>query len=311
MRRRNFLVGCALGVVGATALSVKWLVSGSGEAGGPRLFGLSMPGSDPHSVHDTEAAGVSLGRAPQVLNFYLAWQWRQPFAADTVAAIRDAGAISQITWEPWDPTAGVDQPAYRLDRLSAYDDYVDAFARSCAEFRGDLVLRFAHEMNSDWYPWSVTRNGGSPQAYVAAYRRLHERFRAAGAANVRWMWCPNVIYQDRPDLISASFPGDDVVDIVGVDGYNFGGRTPHDLFGPTLALLGDLAPGKQLWISEVGCEAMANKAQWVTEFFDYLRQTAVSCVVWFEVDNPGAHDWKLLSTPDTAEAARRALADWH
>jgi len=33
--------------------------------------------------------------------------------------------------------------------------------------------------------------------------------------------------------------------------------------------------------------------------------------VWFEVDNPGAHDWKLLSTPDTAEAARRALADWH
>ena len=73
-------------------------------------------------------------------------------------------------------------------------------------------------MNSDWYPWSVSINGGTPRASIAAYQRLCERFNAAGADNVCWVWCPNVIYRDRPDLIADSSPGDEAVDIVALYG---------------------------------------------------------------------------------------------
>jgi mannan endo-1,4-beta-mannosidase len=308
--RRSFLLGGLATLGGGAALTSKWLASGFDWDNQPRLFGLSMAGSSPVSVPDVEAAGAALGRRLQVINFYMAWEWRDPFPAATVAAIRDAGAVPEITWEPWDPKSGADQPAYRLDALSAFDDYVDTFARGCADYGGNLVLRFAHEMNSDWYPWSVTTNGGSPQEYIAAYRRVRSRFEAAGAHNVQWMWNPNVIVRDRPDLISASYPGDDVVDIVGVDGYNRGGRSPQDLFGASVDLLHGLAPDKALWIDEVGCKPMPDKAQWVSDFFEYVRGTPVSAVVWFELDSPGAPDWKLLSTADTAEAARRALAEW-
>jgi hypothetical protein len=308
IRRRTFLIGGAAAVGGAAAFAGTCLASVDDAE--PRLFGISIPGSSPASVLDAQEAGAALGRSPQVLNFYVAWEWRDPFPTATVAAIRGMGAVPEITWEPWNPSQGVAQDAYRLETLDAYDDYVDAFAKACAGYGDEVVLRFAHEMNSDWYPWSVSANGGSPDAYIAAYRRLHDRFLAAGATNVRWVWCPNIVYRDRPELIPASYPGHDVVDIVGVDGYNRGGRSPKQLFGPTFDLLATVAPNKPLWINEVGTIATPDKAGWITDLFGYLHGTEVSCVVWFEIDAPGSPDWRLLSTEETASAARRAIADW-
>src|SRR3981189_2895939 len=99
IRRRTFLIGGAAAVGGAAAFTGKCLASVDGDSG-PRLFGLSIPGSSPSSVQEAQAAGASLGRAPQVINFYMAWECEEPFPTATVAAIRDAGAVPQITWGP-------------------------------------------------------------------------------------------------------------------------------------------------------------------------------------------------------------------
>ena len=56
--------------------------------------------------------------------------------------------------------------------------------------------------------------GGSPEDYVAAYRRVRGIFDDAGAKRVEWVWCPNVIVNGNADAISRSYPGDDFVDIV-------------------------------------------------------------------------------------------------
>jgi hypothetical protein len=111
---------------------------------GHRLFGISLTGALPQSVEIAESVGAALNRQPQVLNFFAAWEWRAPFPEDTVKAIREANAIPEITWEPWDPRAGPVQPAYELAHLDAYDSYVDDFARGCAEYGDTIMLRFAH-----------------------------------------------------------------------------------------------------------------------------------------------------------------------
>ncbi|MGK2882403.1 MAG: glycosyl hydrolase [Mycobacterium sp.] len=197
---------------------------------------------------------------------------------------------------------------------------MDTFARDCADYGEPVYLRFGHEMNSDWYPWSVSANGGSPQAFIDAYRRLHDRFQAAGATNVRWVWCPNIIYRDRPDLIVESYPGDDVVDVIAVDGYNRGGRSPENVFAATFDVLNGISEEKPLWINEVGCTPGdgasaatgdgSEKAAWITDLFTFLDSTRVDCLLWFELQTATTPDWRLLATPETTDAAQRSLRTW-
>ena len=65
-------------------------------------------------------------------------------------------------------------------------------ATSCASpaaSRGSaasVYLRFAHEMNGYWYPWSH-----GPRGYVFAWRRIVRIFDVAGARNVRFVWSVN------------------------------------------------------------------------------------------------------------------------
>ena len=308
--RRRALSGAGAVAVGAAAGLSAGAMLWKQPPPAPRTFGLSIPGPTVAAVSAAADTGAHLGRTPQVMNTFVAWEWGLPFPTETVAAIRAHGAAAEITWEPWDPRLGPVQPRYALDSLDAHDAYVRNWALGAAAAGEDLHLRFAHEMNSDWYPWSVALNGGSTRSYVEAYRRLHNVFAEVGANNVRWVWCPNVIYRGRPDHIREAYPGDDFVDVVALDGYNRDGQSPESLFGDTITLLDTIAPGKPLWINETGCAPGPRKAEWIQTLFDYLKTTPVTCVVWFEIDRADIPDWKLLSTPESATAAVRSLSDW-
>ncbi len=62
---------------------------------------------------------------------------------------------------------------------------------------------------------------GQPSDYVAAWRRIVERFEARGATNVSWVWVLTAFsYSNGTADVEAAYPGDDVIDWIGVDGYN-------------------------------------------------------------------------------------------
>ncbi|WP_264010109.1 glycosyl hydrolase, partial [Mycolicibacterium flavescens] len=110
-------------------------------------------------------------------------------------------------------------------------------------------------------------------------------------------------------------PGDDYVDVLGVDGYNWGVRLtstrwtePEELFGAALEELRALAPAKPILVTEVGCaESGGSKANWVRRLIEYLdRQHDVIGFVWFEHDKET--DWRITSSPSSARAMADALA---
>jgi mannan endo-1,4-beta-mannosidase len=285
-----------------------------------RLFGLAATGVDDASVQRSQAAAQQLGKHLDVLTVYDAFFWEKPLPTAFLDAAADAGCTPELTWEPWQPGAGKHQPAYTAAEIAGgrYDSYVRSWAQDAAAYDRRFLLRFAHEMNGDWYPWAVGAPGGSPEDYVAAYRRVRGIFDDAGATRVEWVWCPNVIISGNVDTISRCYPGNEFVDIVGVDGYNFGDLPGHrwtepaELFGDTLALLTALAPGKPVWINEVGCaDSGGDKARWISDFFTWLVGTEVRGLVWFEVDGrPDEPDWRLTSSAATTAAAKSALASW-
>jgi mannan endo-1,4-beta-mannosidase len=307
-------------LMGSIALGALTLMTSTGCQRPPaRVFGLAASGIDAAAVDRARMTAQTLGKQLNVLTIYDAFAWGQPLPTAVLDLISAAGSVPQITWEPWNPDDGKSQPLFALAQIAGgrYDAYVTSWARQAASYDRRLLIRFAHEMNGDWYPWSVGGSNGTADDYVAAFRRVHRIFEDAGAKRVEWVWCPNVIINGDADVISHSYPGDDYVDIVAVDGYNFGNERGHrwiqpsDLFGPTLELFTSIAGNKPVWVNEVGCSSIGgNKAQWIADFVKFLIDTDVRGLIWFEADKPGEPDWRLTSTTETTAAAKAALAAW-
>ena len=280
------------------------------EASAPRaratMFGMNAP-----SLGALDASERAVGARAAVVGSFADWAHSPDFPAAWAGAVRGRGAVPMISWEPWDSWTGrVEQPAFSLDRVVAgdHDALIDRWAREIAAYGHPVLLRLAPEMNGDWLPWSTGVNGNGPGDYVAAWRHVRERFRAAGASNAVFVWNPIASFEGSTPLPSL-YPGD--ADWVAVDGYNWGAvrawgwQSFDDVLAPTVRALGALAPGVPVMVAEIGCAPDGRKPAWITDAFSRAQAEGVDAVVWFEFDKET--DWRLAENAATARAARSVL----
>jgi hypothetical protein len=270
------------------------------------LFGMNAP-----SLGALDASESALGARAAIVGSFADWAHTPNFPRAWASQVRSRGAVPMISWEPWDSWAGgAEQPAYALGGVAAgaHDELIDRWAAQIAAYGHPVLLRFAAEMNGDWLPWSTGVNGNGPGDYVAAWRHVRERFRAAGASNARFVWNPIASYEGSTPLAEL-YPGD--ADWVAVDGYNWGSlrswgwQSYADVLAPTVRALGALAPGRPLMIAEIGCAPDRRKPPWITDALGSAHVGGVDAVVWFEYDKET--DWRLAETGATAKAARSVL----
>jgi beta-mannanase len=276
-------------------------------------FGAGTPGGAAATAELDDVASLA-GEAPSIILSYKDFNQVPPLGE--LDAVRARGALTLLTWEPWTWGGGTNQPAYTLDRITAgdFDPYLRQWGQALGTWGHPVMLRFGHEMNGDWYPWSEQANSNTPGDYVAAWRHVHDTVAAAGATNVTWVWNPNVPYSGATGL-GGLYPGASYVDAVALDGYNWGTSaswstwlSPAELFGDGLAQLRALAPGKEIVIAETSsAEQGGSKAAWNTSLISYLdAQADVTAVVWFNFDKET--DWRINSSLTSADALRTALA---
>jgi hypothetical protein len=255
-----------------------------------------------------------MAESPSSVLFYKDFLQAPPI--NEMNAVRARGAVPLVTWEPWAWGGGLNQPAYSLDRIAAgdFDARITQWGQELAAWGYPVQLRFAHEMNGDWYPWAEGVNGNEAGDYVQAWRHVHDVMAATGAPNVSWVWSPNVPYWGSTDL-AGLYPGAGYVDVVGLDGYNWGTSVswsgwilPQDLFAPGIAQLRSLAPGVPILIAETASsEAGGSKAAWNTDLVSYLAaQPDVMGFVWFHMQKEA--DWRINSSDASAAAFNSALA---
>jgi beta-mannanase len=196
-----------------------------------------------------------------------------------------------------------------------HDALIRRRARGVRRFARPLFIRWGYEMNGDWWDWSTARTGGDPSTYVAAWRRIHRLFRAAGVTNAVWVWSPNErSFPDAPwNRTERYYPGDDVVDWVGIDGYNWGAanasgwRSFADIIRP---LYRRYAGRKPLMVSETAsAEAGGDKAAWIAAAHRSLagELPAVRALVWFHSHKET--DWRVDSSAPALAAFRRLARD--
>lgn len=290
----------------------------------PRL--AVFPGDD-YAVADVRAFDEWVdGTLDAVVTFVpadLSAARRRAFLSATLTPLWDAGYVPVVTWEPYVlRDARGQSPAVVLEARSLLRGWAEAVATWVENPGGRqrrLVFRPAHEMNGSWYPWSAGR-GVSGRSYVALWNALADAFADHGppADAVTWLWCPNAD-SDTAAALSAYYPGDDAVDWVGVDGYNWGDsrpwsswQTPEDVFTAAFDRVRSLSDCP-LVVPEFGCSSVAaggravdRKSAWVTDAFDLFAREGVALAGWFNADKET--DWAVCGRgPGPGLPATRTL----
>jgi hypothetical protein len=135
--------------------------------------------------------------------------------------------ISSIRWsvDLWSPLNKpicwtiplfADQGNLQDAAAGKYQNFYKQAATILAESRRSddvIYVRTGEEFNGNWMPWSAA---GREQDFVKAYRHFVEAFRSM-SNRFRFEWNVN-IRETRMNPVDA-YPGDDYVDVVGMDFY--------------------------------------------------------------------------------------------
>lgn len=298
-----------------------------------RWFGMHLSGNyEEYSANTTlDATNADLAVPVQIAHTFRSWGDSDlSLRAEGLASMR--GAIPMVTLEPWNSANGVSQPTYSLANIIAgtFDTLLRQYAQEAAAYGGELLLRFAHEMNGNWYPWCPGVNGNATGGaqYVSAWQHVYDTFMgqltAAQQARVRWMWCPNDEGTGTPPTgwttLASLYPsgtspvtGRGYVDYLALDSYNWGTddlvahpegwRTAAQCFG-SYAKLTALDPNKLILVGETGSsENGGSKAAWITDLFQTFVLTncpRLRGVVWFNLNKE--RDWRYTSSTGARSA---------
>ncbi|HLF41461.1 MAG TPA: glycosyl hydrolase, partial [Acidimicrobiia bacterium] len=183
-----------------------------------------------------------------------------------------------------------------------WDALIDIRADAMAALAKPFFLRWCWEMDGDRPEKS--KKVKSPAKFIAAWQYLWTRVYDRGATNVVRVWCPNA-RGFKTGAAQPFYPGDEWVDWVCTDGYNWAPEREKDwrsfveIFDDSYAFA--VSRYKPLMIGEWGAmeRAPGDKAQWIREAHAAARDLlpAIAAVVVFAVD--AHHDWRVTTAPDT------------
>ncbi len=109
---------------------------------------------------------------------------------------------------------GEGHPTLAQGADGAFDPHFVTLARRLvAGGNADAFVRIGWEFNGGWYPWTAR---GQASAYARYWRRIARTMRGVAGARFRFDWTAAII--DGPT--ADAYPGDDVVDVIGLDVYN-------------------------------------------------------------------------------------------
>jgi len=246
-----------------------------------------------------EAGGIAalqrrVGRRLAVVNRYVPWTFTR---WSDIATYLRGGHLPLVSWSaaPSTTAAGI--------ASGSQDAVIRAAAVGLRHAGGRVFLRPFYEFDQ---PRGHPRYIGTPSEVIAAWRRLAGIFHAAGATNVRLVWCP-MAFDFRGGIAASFWPGNRYVNWVGTDGYNFPGkpwRPFRDIFAGAYRFTS--RHGKRMFIAETAAPAadprtgawMAGAAKWIH------HHHWVHAVSYFDSMSPKGFNFQVASNSRTLSAFR-------
>lgn len=204
-----------------------------------------------------------------------------------------------------------------------YDDYFATYVAALKEFNKPVLFRLDNEMNGDWCWYSAFYTARDAALYRAVWRYLHRYFTDQGVTNLVWVWNPHDValpaFSWNHHLLY--YPGDDVVDVVGLTGYNTGTyfpgekwRTFREIYDPLYAEYSALY-NKPFMITEFAANSVGgDKPDWIRHMFqDMRRYPNIKVAVWwngvdYDVNDQPGRVYLIDQTPEVIAAMREGLS---
>ena len=199
------------------------------------------------------------------------------------------------------------------------DSYIRDYAKGVKNYGEEIWLRPLHEANGDWYDWGVGKAGaGNTDANVAeAFRHIVNIFREENVTNVKWVWTTNASNAGKGSTLTGNYPGDEYVDYISIDGYNWGkcqSWSNWQTFSQVIKKAYDALAkiDKSLFIAEISSSELGgNKAEWITDMFEHFATdfSRVFAVMWFSQSKEANEgDWALNTSQAAVDAWKAGIA---
>ena len=143
------------------------------------------------------------------------------------------GGFVTLSWHLWNPVTGGNawDPNGRAvtavlpggDANAKFNEWMDKvilFINSLVDEAGHkipVIFRPWHEMHGGWFWWGS--NSCSPEELKQLFRYTYDYFKGKGVDNVVWCYSPGATRDETADRFMTWYPGDEYVDILGVDIY--------------------------------------------------------------------------------------------
>lgn len=198
------------------------------------------------------------------------------------------------------------------------DEFLRNAARNLKSYEKPIFFRFAWEMNLPDMYWSVQKVGSKPSDFANAWKRMHQIFKEEAADNVVWILSFNTSHA-KTIPYKELYPGDEYVDWVAIDGYNWGDS--HDwsgwasfsgVFKNSYDELTAIT-NKPVMLSEVNSAPTGgNKSEWLRDMLDIQipnNFTQIEAIVFFNENKQEGEsvDWRFEKSEDYSSTVKESL----
>lgn len=264
-----------------------------------------------------------VGKKVAIANYFRGWE----HLGKEEEIVNELNIISANGWRPmvstnpyfFEECPPVDKPLYRALADGDCDIYLHKIGKTLAKVDQPFFFRFAWEMNVNSMEWSIDRTGGTPEDFVNAWRRFYNILEEENAVNAIWVFSPQIETRTTTD-IALLYPGNNYVDWVGLDGYNWGNtqtwsgwQSFNSIYYDSYIKLKNIAPNKPFMIAEVNTVSEGgNQAEWYREMLSEEIPNVfldVDAIVFFNEDKQKIEGvkWLIDNSPQALEQFRKSI----
>lgn len=207
------------------------------------------------------------------------------------------GGMSSFSWHADNPVTGKDSwdvsdttvvksilpGGSKHEKFMGWLDRVADYFNSIQTSEGvkiPILFRPWHEHTGSWFWWG--KNLCSTEDYKALWRMTYNRMQEKGATQLLYGYSSGIEPKDTTEYMER-YPGDDIIDLIGVDAYQFDKETYTNNLENALSIMSQVSKvhKKVMAVTETGYETIPDSLWWTQTLLPIIEKYPISYVlVW-------------------------------